>query len=191
MLARCILEKISEQSYRELVTNRICGPLALTRTYVPDSLAAMSSLAPASSSLLSPEQDRRDVRDWYHPGWVSHGVVASTPSETARFLHGLLSGWLCGSQSLTQLTTLTTMPAGPPRWSQPGYGLGVMGAIESPVGPVFGHNGGGPGYKVSVFHAPHLVAGGITISAMSTLEEDDYLAEIVVLDSLERVTEIT
>jgi len=115
--------------------------------------------------------------------------VASTPSETARFLHGLFGGRLCGSQSLPQLTTLIEMPAGPPRWSQPSYGLGVMAAIESPVGPVFGHNGGGPGYKVSVFHAPHLVAGGVTISAMSTLEEDDYLTEIVVLDSLEQVTE--
>lgn len=116
--------------------------------------------------------------------WLPSSI--GTPSETARFLHGLFGGRLCGSQSLAQLTTLTEVPAGPPRWNHPGYGLGVMAETESPVGPVYGHNGGGPGYKVSVFHAPHIAAGGITISAMSTLEGDDHLTEIVVLDALEQ-----
>jgi hypothetical protein len=37
------------------------------------------------------------LRDWYHPGCVSHGVVASTPSETARFLHGLFGGLSLGN----------------------------------------------------------------------------------------------
>jgi D-alanyl-D-alanine carboxypeptidase len=187
MLVRYILERVSGQSFRALVDSRICAPLALTRSCVPDTLAAMRPLAPASSTLLSPEGDRRDVRDWYHPGWVAHGVVASTPSETALFLHSLFAGRLCGASSLAELTRLTSMPAGPPRWEDPSYALGLMAALQTPVGPVFGHNGGGCGYNVSVFHAPRRVLGGVTISAMSAFEGDDYLAENVVLDSLEQV----
>jgi D-alanyl-D-alanine carboxypeptidase len=187
MLVRCILERVSGQSFRALVDSRICAPLALTRSYVPDTPAAMRLLAPASSTMLSPERDRRDVRDWYHPGWVAHGVVASTPSETALFLHSLFAGRLCGASSLAELTRRTPMSAGPPRWEDPSYALGLMAALQTPVGPVFGHNGGGVGYNVSVFHAPRRVLGGATICVMSAFEEDDFLAENVVLDSMEQV----
>jgi hypothetical protein len=39
----------------------------------------------------------------------------------------------------------------PPPWRRPVYGLGLMGDQDSPLGPLWGHNGSGPGYEASVF----------------------------------------
>lgn len=182
LLLKRILERVADRSYADLVATRICRPLDLERTFVAESIAALAALAPAASTLLSGAHEPRDVRRTYHPGWVSHGVVASTPSEVARFLHELFSGRLVGSRSIQELTTLMPVPKGPPRWKRPSYGLGVMADPESPAGPVFGHDGGGPGYDASAFHAPRLAAGGVTACALCAVEEA-FLAESLVLDA--------
>jgi D-alanyl-D-alanine carboxypeptidase len=180
LLMKRVLEAASGESYAELVASRIVRRLALERTDVPESVAALASLAPASSTLLSPTGEPCDVRAAYHPGWVSHGVVASTPSEIARFVHALFGGRIVGRRSLDELTTLGPVPRGPPRWPRPSYGLGLMADPE--VG-VFGHGGGGPGYGASAFHAPGLGPGGATACALCAVEED-FLAESLVLDVL-------
>jgi D-alanyl-D-alanine carboxypeptidase len=111
-------------------------------------------------------------------GWVSHAVVASTPSELARFLHALLAGRLVGDASLRELTALVPVPRAQARgpWREPSYGLGVMADPASPLGPLLGHNGGGPGHGASAFAAPALRPGGATACAMVGLEEE-HLAE--------------
>jgi D-alanyl-D-alanine carboxypeptidase len=68
------------------------------------------------------------------------------------------------------MTTLVLVPEGAgPRWRKPGYGLGLMGDPESPWGPLWGHNGGGPGYRASAFHASDL---GLSVCAMRAFEGD-------------------
>src|SRR5262249_29799631 len=83
--------------------------LGLRRTFVPDSLDTLSSLAPAPSHELTTDGSACDVRGRYHPGWVSHGVVASTPSEIARFFHALFGGRLIPSQSLREMQTVVSV----------------------------------------------------------------------------------
>lgn len=56
------------------------------------------------------------------------------------------------------------------------YGLGLMGDPVSPWGVIWGHNGGGPGYSTSAFHAPEL--GHISVCAMGA--EEGFGAEEVV-----------
>jgi D-alanyl-D-alanine carboxypeptidase len=180
LLMKRVLEAAAGESYAELVASRIVRRLALERTDVPESVAALASLAPARTTLLSPTAEPRDVRASYHPGWVSHGVVASTPSEIARFVHALFAGRIVGRRSLDELTALVPVPRGPPRWPMPSYGLGLMADPE--VG-VFGHDGGGPGYGASAFHAPRLGPGGTTACALCAVEEE-FLAEQLVLDAL-------
>lgn len=182
MLVKRVLERVADESYADLVQSRICRPLNLERTFVPESVAALASLAPATSTLLSPTRESADVRLSYHPGWVSHGVAASTPSEVAIFLHGLFSERIVRPQSIRELTALVSVPKAPPRWRKPCYGLGVMADPESPFGPVFGHNGVGPGYNASAFHALRLTLGGATVCALCAVEEDS-LAENLVFDS--------
>jgi D-alanyl-D-alanine carboxypeptidase len=179
MLLRTILARASGESFPDLVRSRICCVLELERTYVPESIEELGRLAPADSTRLSPTGERRDVRSYYHPGWVSHGVVGSTASELAVFLQALFSGKLIGQRALRELSALSTVPNAPPRWRKPSYGLGVMADPESPIGPVMGHNGGGPGYTASAFHASRF---GSTVCAMCGLE-DEPLAESLVFDS--------
>jgi len=183
LLVKRVLERVADESYADLVLSRICRRLGLRRTWVAESTAALEPLAPAVSTLLSPDREPRDVRRAYHPGWVSHGVVASTPSEVAIFLHQLFSGRIVRDESIEELTALVPVPAGPPRWRKPSYGLGVMADPASPIGPVFGHSGGGPGYSANAFHARVLGPGGATACALCAVEED-FLAENLVLDAL-------
>src|SRR5262249_24106993 len=152
-----------------LISDRIARPLGLRRTFVPETLEDLYSLAPASSRDLALDGTPRYIRDHYHPGWVSHGVVASTPSETARFFDALFCRGLVSPESLQEMTKLVPLPVDPlvrpvateppPRRGKPSYGLGIMGDPESPWGLLWGHNGGGPGYRTSAFHAPGL--GGV------------------------------
>jgi D-alanyl-D-alanine carboxypeptidase len=174
MLLKRIAEEVAGTAYATLISERIVCPLGLRRTFVPESQAELGSLAPALSRALALEGTPREVRDHYHPGWVSHGVVASTPSDIARFFGALFCRRLVSSQALREMTTLVPIQGAPampsPSWGKPGYGLGIVGIPESPFGPLWGHNGGGPGYRASAYHAPNL--GDVSVCAMCSVEED-------------------
>jgi D-alanyl-D-alanine carboxypeptidase len=184
LLVKRILEEAAGASLAELVRGRIAEPLGLRRSFVAERVADLHGLAPATSGLLSEDGALRDVRDCYHPGWVSHGVLVSTASEVVTFLAALFAGRIVSGESLRELTRLVPVPQAPPPWRSPGYGLGVMGTLESPLGPVYGHNGGGPGYGASAFHAPALGPGGVTACALCASEEE-HLPEQLVFAALE------
>jgi D-alanyl-D-alanine carboxypeptidase len=196
MLLKRILEEVSGRSFRELVTDRIARPLALSRTFVPESIPDLEMLAPGTSRAITPDATPRDVRAHYHPGWVSHGVVASTASDIVCFLHALFRGRLLSRQSLDDMMTLVLVPierdssasptSSPLRMTSPSYGLGLMGDPASPWGLIVGHNGGGPCYSASAFHAVDL--GGVSVCAMGAIEESFSAEEVVagVLDCLPR-----
>ncbi|MEO8180880.1 MAG: serine hydrolase domain-containing protein [Deltaproteobacteria bacterium] len=130
----------------------------------------LQTLAPALSTSLAEHRCLRDTRLHYHPGWVSHGVVASTPSEIARFFAALFSGRILSSTSLAAMTELVTVPPhlAPGSSGQPGYGLGIMGDPATVLGPSWGHTGGGPGYQAS---AQHLAGIGATVCVMAGIEQ--------------------
>jgi D-alanyl-D-alanine carboxypeptidase len=177
MLVKHVIEDVTGDSYRTLIAERIADPLRLRKTFVPESIADLTTLAPGTSSLLGSDATPRDIRSHYHPGWVSHGVVASTASDLVRFLDGLFQGNLLAQDSLHEMLALIpvslhsagTESGNPPlRPAQPGYGLGVMGDPASPWGLIVGHNGGGPCYSASAFHA--LGLGGLSVCAMGAIE---------------------
>ncbi len=186
MLLKRIAEDVAGSTYADLISSRIAGRLGLRRTFVPESVDALSVLAPAPSRALAPDGHVVDVRHHYHPGWVSHGVVASTPSEIVVFFDAVFGGRFLSDRSLREMTTAVPVPSAPPRWRNPVYGLGVMGDQESPLGPLWGHGGGGPGYTTSVFHAPG-PQGSRTACVMCALEED-FLAEQLVFAVLDTLT---
>ena len=189
MLLKRIAEETSGESYASLISNRIAQPLGLRSTFVAETLEDLSSLAPAPSSVLSPDRQLLDTRAVYHPAWVSHGVVASTPSEIAHFLAAVFSDRLLSPQSVREMTTLVPVPNGPPPWRRPSYGLGLMGDPESPWGALYGHGGGGPGYNTSAFHAPDLGGRAVTVAAMCAVEED-LMAEQLVFAALDLAREM-
>lgn len=169
MLLRNIVENVSGCSYRELLKERIFRPLELTRSFVPETLDDLRDLAPAPSTSLATDGSVRDTRLHYHPGWVAHGVVASTPSEIARFFAALFAGRVLSPASLAAMTELVPVPAhlAPGTRGQPSYGLGLMGDPTTPHGPSWGHAGGGPGYQAAV---QHLAGPGATACVMAGIE---------------------
>jgi D-alanyl-D-alanine carboxypeptidase len=187
LLVRRALERVAGASLAELVAERIARPLGLSRTRVVETTADLRALAPGPSRALTARGAVRDVRDAYHPGWVSHGVVASTASELAQLLHALLAGRLTGAASLRELTALVPVPPDAARapWREPSYGLGLMADPASPIGLLLGHNGEGPGHGASAFCAPGLRPGGVTACALVGVEESG-IAEGLVRAALAR-----
>jgi D-alanyl-D-alanine carboxypeptidase len=193
MLLKRVAEDVTRTAYRALIADYIVRPLGLRRTFVAESTDDLEALAPGTSSALSVDGGPRDVRANYHPGWVSHGVVASTVSELVGFLDGLFRGDLLSRHSLDQMMDLVVVPTDPAaasaqdlpsRRGRPSYGLGLMGDPTSPWGLVVGHNGGGPCYSASAFHAFDL--GGASVCAMAAIE-DGFSAERMVFDVLDRL----
>jgi len=191
MLLKRILEEVTGLPYRELVAERIARPLGLDRTFVPERVRDLAPLAMGTSRALSIDGSPRDIREHYHPGWVSHGVVASTARDIVRFLDALFGGRLISHDSLDAMMSLVPVPmtresaaSSPLRITAPSYGLGLMGDPASPWGLLVGHNGGGPCYSASAFHAVDL--GGASVCAMGAIEADFSAEEIVaaVLDRL-------
>ncbi len=88
-------------------------PLGLRRTFVAESISDLATLAPGTSGSLSPDGAPRDARAHYHPGWVWHGVIASTASELVRFVDSLFRGELLSPHSLAQMTELVSVPVAP------------------------------------------------------------------------------
>lgn len=194
MLLKRVAEEVTRTPYRVLIADRIARPFGLRRTVVAEAINDLGALAPGTSSALSPDGAPRDVRASYHPGWVSHGVIASTASEVVRFLDGLFRGEWLSRHSLAQMTELIDVPVDPaaspeqdvaPRLRRPSYGLGLMADPASPWGLIVGHNGGGPCYSASAFHACDL--GGASVCAMGAIEQD-FSAEDVVYDVLDHLT---
>jgi D-alanyl-D-alanine carboxypeptidase len=170
MLLKRIAEQIGGRVFDAVISDRITLPLGLARTFVVDSRKQLAELAPASSRFLTVDGSIADTRALYDPGWVSHGVIASTPSDVALFFSALFGGRLISGSALAEMTTLVAVDADVAEgWLRPGYGLGLMGSLtESPWGPLFGHNGGGPGYSASAWHA---VRTGLSVCVMTAIEE--------------------
>lgn len=151
MVLRLLLEAVGGSPWRTQLAERVCQPLGLAHTTVADALADLQALAPGLSRLIAEGDEPVNVRGRYHPGWVSHGVIASTASEITTFMQALLAGSLLTPQSRAAM--VDAMPVGQVRgrWVAPGYGLGLMIDAGLPLGLVRGHNGGGPGYSASSF----------------------------------------
>ena len=77
---------------------------------------------------------------------------------------------------------LAATTSSPLRMTTPSYGLGLMADPASAWGVIVGHNGGGPCYSASAFHAVDL--GGATVCAMGAIE-DDFSSEKIVAEVLD------
>jgi D-alanyl-D-alanine carboxypeptidase len=193
MLLKRVVEDLAGVPYRAAVAERIANRLNLRSTFVAESIDDLASLAPAPSRVLGHDRSPRDVRANYHPGWVSHGVVASTSHAVVRFMAALFRGVLVSPAALKQMLVLIPVPVPAGRESddhahlrpkRPGYGLGLMGDPASGWGMLAGHGGGGPGYRANALHAFDL--GGATVCTMGAMEDGFAPEEVVarVLDYL-------
>jgi len=170
MVLRRIIEVTTGQSLASVIQSEITDPLHLAKAAVVQHSEEFQSLTPGYSRFLDPSGAATDVREWYHPGWVAHGFLASPAADVSRFLHSLFAGELLDANYLTEMLQLIPVPGQSPA-NNVGYGLGIAGETDPTFGQHFGHEGGGPGYTVTVTHVPVLCDRKTTISVFCNSDE--------------------
>jgi D-alanyl-D-alanine carboxypeptidase len=161
MLLGRIIERAGCNSLAHVLTTEILVPLQLDATLLVSERGQLQTLVPGYSKTHG-KNDIRDIREWYHPGWVSHGVLASTASDVNRFLDALFTGRLLDHYHLSEMLRTTPLPGLPPAL-QAEYGLGIACETDTEFGRHYGHDGSGPGYRVVTSHAPQLHNTTITV----------------------------
>ncbi|MBP2295288.1 serine hydrolase domain-containing protein [Azospirillum rugosum] len=182
LLVKRLLERASGLSFAALLERELFGPLGLTDWSVPTTRADLAGLHLGPSPYLGGDGPPVAVAGLYHPGWVSHGVVAATALDTARLLHGLFTAGLLAPQLAARMVSSWPVPGqmrGRP-WVEPGYGLGLMVERDPQAGPCWGHTGGGPGCTPTAYHFPGPTP--LTIAVFTDGEDGDQ-AEWMVMEA--------
>ena len=187
VLLRLILERVTGQTLRQTLHRRLFGPLGLAETAVLESLHDARTLAPGYSALWS-NDEVRDVMPPYHPGWVAHGLVASTAPELALLIDAIFTGRFFGRALLSEM--MTPVPVGGHHliFPSPAYGLGVMmdGAAPSSV---VGHGGEGPGFSAGALHFPTTAfraRNGRRVTSVALVNRDLVDSGLTLADELAR-----
>ena len=176
-----LLERAGGAPLAELLAREVFGPLGLSS----------AALLRERSDLVglffgpSPTFGGAPVEGAYHPGWVSHGVVAMTAADACRLVHGLTEDYLPDALLRRMRDGLPVGgPMGGRPWVEPSYGLGMMVELDPVAGPYWGHTGGGPGVTPAAYHAP----GPVPVSVAVFLDgEDGNLAEWMAVEVLHRL----
>ena len=156
-----IIERVTRSSLSHALQTAILTPLQLSATSLVATPDDLKALTPGYSNTKGGDR-MRDVREWYHPGWVAHGVLASTADEVNQFLEALFAGRLLDAEYLTEMLNTVPVPGHPPT-VQSGYGLGIASETHVAFGTHYGHEGSGPGFRLIASHAPKVVGTTITV----------------------------
>lgn len=173
MILRRLMEIVCGVGFAEVIEREVCRPLGLTNTSVISSPSDILDMTPGYSFELSTDDLAVDVRTRYNPDWVSTGVIGSTASEIVRFYHGLFSHELLPPDLLNEMCTVVRVEARHPVFITPSYGLGLMADPDLSYGPVYGHNGAGPGYAASAFHFQRQGAVPVTVAVLTNTDHYD------------------
>jgi D-alanyl-D-alanine carboxypeptidase len=141
-IVRMMIEEKTGLTIGDALTTLVFDPLGIDDVYVatrPEELVAEGGGSTPG----------------YHPGWVFHGLIVSTPLRAALFLAKLFDGRLINSTYLESMhnpvTLLSQGPVANRPWNSTGYGLGLMIDLKSPLGPCYGHTGTGPGSTTATY----------------------------------------
>lgn len=173
MILRKLMELECGIGFAEVIEQEVCRPLGLTNTSVISRQSDLLDMTPGYSFELSEDGLAVDVRARYNPDWVSTGVIGSTASEIVRFYHGLFSHELLPPDLLSEMCKVVRVEAKHPIFMMPSYGLGLMADPDFSSGPVYGHNGAGPGYAASAFHFRRQGAIPVTVAVLTNTEHYD------------------
>ena len=176
-----LLERAGGAPLADVLGREVFAPLGLTGASLLRDRADLDGLFFGPSQTFGGAA----VAEAYHPGWVSHGVVAMTAADACRFMHGLTEEYLPGlllRRMRDGLPVGGSMGGRP--WVEPSYGLGMMVELDPAAGPYWGHTGGGPGVTPAAYHAP----GPVPVSVAVFLDgEDGALAEWMAVEVLHRL----
>ncbi|MBY0551573.1 MAG: beta-lactamase family protein [Candidatus Obscuribacterales bacterium] len=176
---KILLQSITGASLADVLRDRIFTPLSLKSTSVHTTLEEQATLVSGYSRFLTLGQST-DVREIYHPGWVSHGLIASTALDVATFYHALFDPDepIISYDSLAEMREFVKVTERHPIFRNPGYGLGLM-VDERITGNILGHTGSGPGYTAAAYVLMNPFGDPITAAALVSGEDPDHADGIV------------
>jgi len=140
LLLGYILEKIYHRSYKQLVTERIVGPLRLQHTYYCDHAGFEGKEAPSYKYFDNKWQVEKAV---YLENFGGAGAMVSTPDDLCTFITAIFDGRLISKTSLSRMT----------RIEKDGYGWGMFPFGDS-AHRGYGHNGKTEGFASSMQYYP-------------------------------------
>ena len=108
-----------------------------------------SNLMDGISSYLSSPPTK--INSLYNFDWVFHGSFCSDISNLNQLFFNIET--LLTEKNFSEMTKLHKINFSYPHYNA-SYGLGLMGDMESKFGPIYGHNGGGPGFSTAVYRIP-------------------------------------
>src|SRR5919106_1431880 len=92
MLLIDIVERVTGQTFAEVVNDFISKPLALQNTWVLEQIDDMMRCVPGFGSEVTSDGQVVDVRGRYHPGWCAPRLIASTVEDVTRMFGRLIAG---------------------------------------------------------------------------------------------------
>jgi D-alanyl-D-alanine carboxypeptidase len=148
IVAGLIVEAATGAALEVLLEEKIFDPLGLGDTYLPIAEARLSG--PHSHGYLLPGEGLELPNDKpldvtrFSPSWAwAAGGVVSDAGDVARFYRALLDGRVLTEESMAEMKAVVDVGYGA------GYGLGLV-RLDTPCGPVWGHNGNFPGFVSNV-----------------------------------------
>lgn len=142
VVAGMLVEKLTGDSYRTALKERITGPLRLDGTYLPEPGDTGLS-EPHPQGYLTVEGETRDVTEADASGpWASGGIV-STGADLTTFFAALADGEVVEKAQLEQMRDTVPMTGVP----GVGYGLGLMNLPAACDVKLWGQAGDVPGFS--------------------------------------------
>ncbi|MDF1646498.1 MAG: serine hydrolase [Legionellaceae bacterium] len=158
VLAGKIIEIVTQNSLEYELNHRIFGPLKLKNTlYVPHAYnnALLQRMAHGYSEYGLFPNEPKDITT-YNISWLNAaGSMLSTTHDKAIWWKALFAADILPPLQKQKLKHLVDIESGqflPPKSPRYGYGLGILGWYDSPVGPVWGAVGKTLGYYTGTFY---------------------------------------
>lgn len=178
MLVVDILERLSGQTFGDVLAQLVARPLALQQTATLEAVEDLMACVPGIGSEVTEDRSGVDVRGRYHPGWCAPRVVSSTPAEITRTFDALLSGQLLAVETLQRMLALVPLPGLREPPTVIGGGMGVFSNEASLYGRNYGHGGGGPGYDLAADIYPDAEGGRVAVAVFVDTSAGPRAAEI-------------
>lgn len=178
LLLRRILEQETGLTFPQVVRACLAEPFGLEGIAGLATVADVAALTPGYT--LEDRAEPVRISDRYHPGWVSHGVVAASALELVRFFDMLMdAACFDDRQPLEEMLVGAPVAEHHPWMEKPSYGLGLMIDPGNRHGVVAGHSGGGPGYATAAWHFPNVAGHRLTAVALVNRNGGDPATDIV------------
>ncbi len=187
ILTQMILERITGQSYADLLRTKIFKPYHLTNMYYdPNVLPATLQGRVSSGYFFNNEPDnaglqllyKRDVRNFSLSWTQAAGGIVATPSALDRWVQVLYGPTILPKKQHDELISCVSMTTGKPvaqaTQSEPRtFGLGVGEMFKPPLGRFMFYEGMTLGYRVVHLYAPqHNLVLTIALNSQPDPKED-------------------